>query len=203
MTDRRPEPGSPWARHCPDAWPREWLDARGELPAGFSRAADPLEADLITGRLTERAFLASNRHRHAHANPKPRSDRKPNPVVAKLLGYRRFFDRLPDLNPRLSPGAVALWCWLWTCERKGHAHCSVRKLAKRFGSGQGTTVGRLRELREAGFVSVTRRGCTGRTCTVVRVRYKPKARPKPHTPTALVSGAEPLPKREQEHSSTS
>ena len=45
MMDRRPEPGSPWARLCPDAWPREWLDERRELPPGFTRAADPLEAE--------------------------------------------------------------------------------------------------------------------------------------------------------------
>jgi hypothetical protein len=136
MNDRQPEPGSPWARHCPDAWPREWLDERGELPPGFSRAADPREADLIIGRVTEVAFLHAATLSHRTVRPRtkapsspphpPRSRRKGNPVVAKLLGSRRFFDALPNLEPRLSPGAVAVWCWLWTCAKKGRARCSAR-----------------------------------------------------------------------------
>ena len=91
MTERRPEPGSPWARHCPDAWPREWLDERRELPPGFTRPADPHEADLITGRVTEAAFLAAT-GRGARTEPSPSSrstptgKRKPNAVVAKVLG---------------------------------------------------------------------------------------------------------------------
>lgn len=180
MNDRRPEPGSPWARHCPDAWPREWLDDARELPPGFTRPADPLEADLITGRVSEAAFLAASGRRGERpvGAPAPRRDEKPkpNPVVRKVLGYRRFFDGLPALNPRLSPGAVALWCWLWTCERKGHSRFSVRKLAKRFGSGLTSTVNRLKELREAGFIRIVRRGCTGSMCTVVRIRPTPKRR---------------------------
>ena len=180
--DRRPEPGSPWARHCPDAWPREWLDERRELPPGFTRPADPHEADLITGRVTEGAFLAApGRAGAAPSRPpaKQGGTRKPNPVVAKVLGYRRFFDGLPALDPRLSPGAVAVWCWLWTCERKGLSRCSVRKLATRFGSGLTTTVRRLKELRESGFIRTVRRGRTGRTCTVVRIRPTPKRRADP------------------------
>ncbi|VTR91690.1 : HTH_36 [Gemmata massiliana] len=180
MSARRPEPGSPWAKHCPDAWPREWLDASGALPTGFTRAADPLEADLITGRMTEAAFLAVIGAPPVRA-PAQRRDRtrKPNPVVAKVLGYRRFFDGLPGLAPRLSPGAVALWCWLWTCERKGRSRYSVRKLATRFGAGLTTIVNRLKELREAGFIRVVRRGRTGQTCTVVRIRATPKRQPDP------------------------
>lgn len=202
MSNRRPEPGSPWARHCPDAWPREWLDERGELPEGFTRAAAPHEADLILGRVTEAAFRASVIRASAPAEANARTGRKSNRVVAKLLGYRRFFERLPNLDPRLSPGAVGLWCWLWTCERKGYARCSVRKLAKRFASGQGTMVGRLRELREAGFITIARRGRTGRTCTVVRVRPNPKRQPDQQSPPAPETRAEPLLNREQEHSST-
>src|SRR5687768_13139867 len=59
VTHPTPEPGSPWARYCPDAWPREWLGPAGELPPGFSRPAEPLEADLITRRLTEAGFLTA------------------------------------------------------------------------------------------------------------------------------------------------
>lgn len=171
MTTRTPAPGTPWARLCPDAWPREWLDAAGELPPGFTRPADPFEADLITGRLTEAGFVAATGRPPAGPAPTaPAGRRKQSPVVEKLLGYRRFFDALPNLDPRLSPGAVALWCWLWTCERKGQARCSVRALARRFGAGFSTVVKRLRELRAAGLVRVVERGRTGKTCTVVLVR---------------------------------
>lgn len=175
MNDRRPEPGSPWAKHCPDAWPREWLDGTRELPPDFTRPADPPEADLITGRTTEAGFLlASGRNSPVRA-PAPRRDgkRKPNPVVEKVLGYRRFFDGLPALEPRLSPGAVAVWCWLWTCERKGRSLCTVRRLAERFGVANSTAARWLAELRIAGFVRVVDRGQPGRTASVVLIRIKP------------------------------
>jgi hypothetical protein len=103
-------------------------------------------------------------------------------VVAKLTGYRRFFEMLPTLDPRLSPGAVALWCWLWTSERKGLARCSVRKLANRFGGNLTSTVNRMKELREAGFIRVVRQGKSGQTCTVVRIRPTPKRQTDPREP---------------------
>ena len=175
MSERRPVPGSAWDRHCPDAWPREWLDASGEMPPGFTRPADPREADLITGRVTEAAFLAATGPRAGVRAPAPRKDdrRKPNPVVRKLLGYRRFLGALPGLDPRLSSGAVAVWCWLWTCERKGRSLCTVRRTAERFSVAPSTAARWLVELRTAGFVRVVRRGRPGRTASVVRVRASP------------------------------
>ena len=151
-------------------------------PMGFTRPADPNEADLITGRVTEAAFLAaSNRRARPALAPAKRHEgkRQPNPVVAKVLGYRQFFDGLPALDPRLSAGAVAIWCWLWTCERKGLARYSVRKVARRFGSGLTTAQGRLNELREGGFIKTVRRGRTGKSCTVVRIWPTPKRRVEP------------------------
>ena len=71
MSDRSPEPGSPWATHCPDAWPREWLDERRELPPGFARPATPLEADLITGRDSELVRLPWVGHRSPAWEPEP------------------------------------------------------------------------------------------------------------------------------------
>lgn len=171
MTGCRPEPGSPWAKHCPDAWPREWLDTSGELPPGFTRPADPLEADLITGRTTEAAYRAASDRRAPKPAPAPRRDgkRKPNPVVGKVLGYRQFFDALPALDPPLSAGAVALWCWLWTCERKGEARCSARKLGARFRVDHSTAARWLVELTGAGFVRVVSAGRVGQSPSVVRV----------------------------------
>ncbi len=106
--------------------------------------------------------------------------KRANPVVAKVLGYRQFFGRLEGLEPPLSPGAVALWCWLWTCERKGLSRCTVRRLAKRFRVGTATVERWLRALRQAGFVQTVRRGKPGRSASVVRVRVKPKP---PHSDT--------------------
>jgi DNA-binding transcriptional ArsR family regulator len=169
VNDRRPEPGSPWACHCPDAWPREWLDRSGVLPPGFARAATPREADLITGRVTEAAFLHAN-GRGTPPAPSRRRKGKRNPVVRKLLGYRQFLDALPDLDPRLSHGAVALWCWLWTCEQKGRARSTARRIGDRFGVAKSTASRWLAELTAAGFVKVIRRGQAGRSASVVRVR---------------------------------
>ena len=177
--NQHPEPGSPWARLCPDAWPREWLDASGKLPPGFARPADPREADLITGRVTETAFLAATGRRCGVRPGVSRSSsapsgttarRKPNPVVVKVLGYRRFFDNLSELVPPLSAGAVAVWSWLWTCAKKGRARCSARKLARRFGVTKSTAARWLAELTAAGFVLVEERGRTGQSPSLVLVR---------------------------------
>jgi hypothetical protein len=96
-----------------------------------------------------------------------------NPVVRKVLGYSRFFAVLPALEPRLSAGAVAVWCWLWTCERKGFARVTVRRLASRFRVGQGTAARWLAELDSAGLMRVVRRGRPNRSASVVRVRCTP------------------------------
>ncbi len=183
MTDRTPAPGSPWSKYCPEAWPREWLDVSRELPSGFTRPADPLEADLITGRLTEAAFLhTTGRGANRSATPSSRSEgkRKPNAVIVKLLGYRRFLDGLPTQEPRLSAGAVALWCWLWTCERKGLSRCTSNRMANRFRVVPSTAKRWLAELRQAGFVRTVRRGKPGRCASVVHVRPTPAP---PHSDT--------------------
>ena len=104
--------------------------------------------------------------------------RKPNRVVAKLLGYRRFFDSLADLDPPLTPGAVALWCWLWSCERKGVALSTARRVAARLGFSVSTAKRRLAELRRAGFVVTVRAGLPNRSASLLRVRCSPKKRKK-------------------------
>ena len=183
MIDKRPEPGSAWERHCPDAWPRSWLD-NGMMPDGFTRPATQDESDLITGRISERLFL----HRTGKLAPScvPSSSptkkatagkRKLSPVMRKLFGWNRFLDALANREPRLHPVAVALWCWLWRCERKGHARASERKLAARFGVCRDNIRSRLDELTEAGFLTVARRGVHGKTSTIYRIRPVPKKPP--------------------------
>jgi hypothetical protein len=190
MNERRPEPNSAWARYCPDAWPREWLDSSGELPPGFTRAADPREADLITGRASEAEFVRTT-ERAAPAVPKAGEQNRANPVVQKLMGYRRFLDTLPVLAEPLSPGAVSVWCWLWTCEREGMARCSVRKLAARFRCSTSTASRWLTELRAARFVRVKRKGRAAQYASVLRVYTRPF---RPRSASA--------PPVETEHSST-
>lgn len=189
MTDRRPAPGSPWERHCPDAWPREWLAGAGEVPAGFTRPATVDEADLITGRVKEAEFLrrtgtAGTPSFAAPTKTQRKGKRKPSPVVRKLFGWNKFLDALAGREPKLHPLAVAIWCWLWRCEKDGRARTSERKLAERFGVCRDNVRARLDELLAAGFLAVARRGVHGKSATVYRVRPTPK---KP-TSTADVNG---------------
>lgn len=107
--------------------------------------------------------------------------RRPNPLVRKRLFENRFYDRLAALNPRLPPMAVAVWGWLWRCERDGLARTSVAKLADRFGTSGRTIRRALAELRGRGFLAVARRGRPGRA-TVYRVRATPRRPPPAATP---------------------
>ena len=171
MNCTRPEPGSAWARNCPEAFPREWLAGSTSLPEGFARIATGKEADLICGRITEDAFLGRK-----PAPPPKKGKKTVNPVVRKVKGYRIFFEGLEAREPRLSPLAVAVWCWLWTCESEGEARTTERPLEKRFGSTRKTIRSRLRELEAAGYLELRSRGRMGRTPTVYRVRFRPAER---------------------------
>ena len=171
MTTERPEPGSAWQRHCPDAFPREWLTGNRELPDGFTRPATQIEADLICGRMSEARFGASRTGSAPPSSPsaKPRKKGKPSPVVLKMFGYNRFLDALAKREPRFSTLAVALWCWLWRCEKDGRALTSERRLEDRFGVSRKTIRKALRALEEAGFLRRVRKGQWNRKATVYRV----------------------------------
>jgi len=99
---------------------------------------------------------------------------KRNALVNKTLGYRQFFNAVAALDEPLSVGAVAVWCWLWTCTRKGRARLSVRRLAQRFSVNKSSTQRWVDELEHAGLVRVIRRGQHGRSATVVAVYYSPR-----------------------------
>ena len=177
MNPTRPEPGSPWAKHCPDAFPRAWVTG-GKLPDGFARPATVDEADLITGRVKEAEFL--RRTGKVPPSPAPpvkktgKGKRKPSPVVRKLFGWNRFLDGLAGREPKLHPLAVGIWCWLWRCEKDGLARATERKLAERFGVERKTVRRHLRTLTDAGFLGVLRIGRRDHSPTVYRVRPVPK-----------------------------
>ena len=99
---------------------------------------------------------------------------KRNALVRRVLGYRQFFNAVAALDEPLSAGAIVVWCWLWTCERKGRARLSVRRLAQRFGVNKSSTQRWVDELEHAGLLQVIRRGRHGRSATVVAVYYSPR-----------------------------
>lgn len=69
---------------------------------------------------------------------------KPSPMVRKVFGWNRFLDGLANLEPGLHPLAVAIWCWLWRCEKHGRVRARERKLAMRFRVGRGSIRARVR-----------------------------------------------------------
>jgi len=97
-----------------------------------------------------------------------------NALVRRMVGYRRFFDTVTKLKSPLSPGAIAAWCWLWTCERKGRARLSVRRLAKRFSASKSSAQRWLAELERAGLIRTIRSGRYEHSATVVAVYYSPQ-----------------------------
>ena len=170
MTTHRPEPDSAWGRHCPDAYPREWLTGERNLPEGFTRPATQIESRLIREEIGEAAYLAACGPPGAAVAPRKKL-KKPNAVVRKISGFNRFLDRLPN---GASPLAALVWCWLWRRESGGLARTSERKLAERFGVGRTAIRSRLRELEGAGYLSVVERGSWNRTPTVYKVRPDPR-----------------------------
>ncbi|QEL19129.1 helix-turn-helix domain-containing protein [Limnoglobus roseus] len=171
-----PKPGSAWAKHCPTAYPWEWMKEGEALPDGFLRMATDREADLIVGRITEGEFIGEPLPTSlSPAQPKQgaarRKDRKLlHPVVRKNLGYRQFIKSATPCHPL----AVAIWCWLWTCERKGLCRTSTRRLAKRFKVSTNTVTARLKELRTAGYLRRKRRGEMGKSASVYRIFPTPR-----------------------------
>jgi DNA-binding transcriptional ArsR family regulator len=139
-------------------------DGRKGTPQSPSPHAD---TDAASGRTRDRNRKPARRGRSA----------KRNALVERVRGYRQFFEAVAALDPPLSPGAVAVWCWLWTCTRKGQAKYTVRRLAERFGVVPSTVSRWVGELTNAGFVETVRRGKPGRSATIVRVRHSPNTKP--------------------------
>ena len=131
MNSSHPEPGSPWHCHCPEAFPREWLNGAKKIPDGFERVAESRESELIRGRITEAEFLGTALPTSTSPKSGKRKRKKSPPVVRKVKGYTLFFESTKSSEPKLSFAAVGLWCWLWTCEKEGEvrlARCNRGRL---------------------------------------------------------------------------
>ena len=147
-----PTPLSP--NYCtPGCWPEVQAERAAARQAAARQAARPTPA-------------AKPKHRTRSA--------KRNALVRRVLGYRQFFNAVAALDEPLSVGAIVVWCWLWTCKRKGRARLSVRRLAQRFGVNKSSTQRWVDELEHAGLIQVIRRGRHGRSATVVAVYYSPR-----------------------------
>jgi len=141
---------------APACWPQVQAERAAARQAAARQAARPTPA----------------------AKPKRRTrSAKRNALVRRVLGYRQLFNAVAALDEPLSVGAVAVWCWLWTCERKGRAKFTTRKLAQRFGVDQSTATRWTGELARVGLIEMVRRGKPGRSATIVRVRYSPDTKP--------------------------
>jgi DNA-binding transcriptional ArsR family regulator len=158
----------------PACWPEVVDERRAEQhePTPAKGTAQPpslsADTDAATGRTRDRNRKPARRGR---------SSPKRNALVNKTLGYRRFFAAVAALDKPLSVGAVAVWCWLWTCAKAGRAKLTTRKLAQRFGVDQSTATRWTGELARVGLIETLRRGKPGRSATIVRVRYSPDTKP--------------------------
>ena len=162
MTTDRPPPGSAWARHCPDAYPAEWLDALGltALPPGFARFATPDEVAVITGASVEVARPPTR-----HPTPSPR------PPAAPGAGnrWRVLNDFLDGTMRGLTFGEAKVWLLLFRDARGGVARTGQADLARRSGLTVRGVQKVLPRLRAKGLLSVVRRGGLGTGPSTYRV----------------------------------
>lgn len=179
MTTDPPPPGSPWATHCPDAYPAEWLDALGlsALPAGFTRFATADESALIAGTMTPAEFVSRLGPTPRRGAPSPAPGRgapgtKPDGRFAVLNGF-------VDVELRnLTRAAIAVWLILYRDTKpEGTSRTGQTDLARRAGITPRGVRKALGELTAAGLVEVVRRGRLGSGPSAYRVRGASPPRP--------------------------
>ena len=129
MSTDRPTPGTPWATHCPDAYPVEWYDAHGlsALPAGFTRFATDEEAALITGKLPVGEFRRVRDIPSARASAQGRPKRKRTDVGQRFRDLSTFL-RGPHRD--LTPTARSVWLCVYTFTENGCAIVTQTKMAE-------------------------------------------------------------------------
>jgi hypothetical protein len=172
MTTDPPPPGSPWATHCPDAYPAEWLDALGlsALPAGFTRFATADESALIVGAMTPAEFVSRLGQTRRCGAPSPAPCR--GPPGAKPEGRFAVLNGFIDAELRtLTRAEVAVWLVLYRDTKPdGTVRTGQADLARRAGITPRGVRKALSGLTRAGLVEVVRRGRLGTGPSAYRVR---------------------------------
>ncbi len=178
MTTDPPPPGSPWAAHCPDAYPAEWFDALGlsALPTGFARFATADEAELIAGAVTPGEYAARTGRTARPATPSPRSPSRNPP---KPEGRFAVLNAFTDAELRnLTRAELAVWLVLYRDTKPdGTARTGQTDLARRAGCDDRTVRRALDGLAERGLVDVVTQGRLRTGPSRYRVRGTGRAPP--------------------------
>lgn len=173
MTTDPPQPGSAWARFCPDAYPIDWYDALGltALPVGFARFATDDEAALIVGRITPEEFTGRSRHRPASAPVAPQTPIPGGRGNANSVGqrFRDLSTFLRTVHAALTPTQRAIWLAVYTYSQAGSATVTQETLAKIAGVTIRAVQKAIPGLRKKGLLDILEKGRPGRS-SVYRYR---------------------------------
>lgn len=154
MTTDPPPPGSPWAAHCPDAFPADWFDALNlsAMPPGFTRFATAEELAVIAGVAPEKPKRTPRLHHTALS-----SGRK------KASGRFEVLNAFVDVTMRtLSRAEIAVWnCLYRDTKPDGTARTAQTDLARRAGCDERTARRAVSALEKRGLLTVVRKGRLG------------------------------------------
>lgn len=169
MTTDPPAPGSPWATHCPDAYPSDWFDALGlsALPPGFARFATAEECAIIAGTGALPARTTRTERNGATPSGERRPKAAPNPE-GRFAVQNSFVDC--EMG-KLTRAEIAVWLVLYRDTKPdGTARTGQTDLARRAGCDVRTVRRALIRLETRGLIEVIRRGRLGAGPSRYRVR---------------------------------
>ncbi|HJZ57477.1 MAG TPA: helix-turn-helix domain-containing protein [Gemmataceae bacterium] len=172
MTTDRPPSGSPWATHCPDAYPIEWYNAFGlsTLPPGFTRFATGDEVALIDNTITEAEFrVRTGRGAVRVSTTRP-------PATGKGDRFRMLNGFIDWKMRDLSRAELAVWLVIYRDVKAdtGTATVSQASLAERAGVTVRCVQKALKKLVKKRLLTVVRRGRVGAGASVYRVMSSAK-----------------------------
>ena len=169
MTTDPPAPGTPWALHCPDAYPFEWSVALGlsAFPPGFARFATDAEAAVITGKVP---YAGPPRRRVPPSLPPARSRKGSRPKRADVgERFRDLSAFIRGPHRDLTPTARAVWFCVYTFTQDGRAIVTQAKMAEYGGVSVRSVKTAVKTLAKCGLLEVLERGRPGRS-SVYRYR---------------------------------
>jgi hypothetical protein len=175
MTTERPEPGSAWADHCPDAFPVEWFDALqlSALPAGFNRFATDEEAALIVGIITPAEFEQRwdrPPQTTPPGSPEQRSRRRSGGNrTAVRQRFRDLSTFVRTVHANLTPTQRAIWLAVFAFSENGRAIVTQATLARVAGVTVRAVQKAIPGLTAKGILDVLEKGKPGRS-SVYRYR---------------------------------